>query len=87
MSGFRRCFTLRVFVLFLVRFRFLSGRLFGVGSSLCWPCVLFMFWLFVVLVVSRFGLWGWICVLVASVPGLCILSAFKTMLMFVQYIL
>ena len=31
----------------------------------------FVFWLFVVLVVSRFGFGGWVWVLIASVPDRC----------------
>ena len=45
---------------FLVQYGLLSGRLLGGGCSLGWPCVLFVFWLFVALVVSRFGFGGWI---------------------------
>ena len=33
----------------------------------------FVFWLFVILVISRFGFKGWIWVLIASVPDRCIL--------------
>ena len=32
----------------------------------------FLFWLSVILVISRFGFEGWIWVLIASVPDLCI---------------
>ena len=35
-----------------------------------------MFWRFVVLVISRFDFVGWIYILVASGPGLCILFTF-----------
>ena len=61
----------------LVRFVLLSGHLFGNSCSLGWPCVLIVFCLFVILVISRFGLEGRIWVLIASVPGLCILFTFK----------
>ena len=43
---------------FSVRFGFVGGRLLGDVFSLGWPCVLFVFWLFVVLFVSRFGFGG-----------------------------
>ena len=39
--------------------------------------VLFVLWLFVILVISCFGLEGWIWVLIASVPDLCILFTFN----------
>ena len=46
-------------------------------DPLSWPYVLFvLFWLFVILVISRFGFEGWIWVLIASVPDLCILFTF-----------
>ena len=35
--------------------------------------VYFEYFLFVILVISRFGFEGWIWVLIASVPGICIL--------------
>ena len=38
---------------------------------------LLYFWLFVVLVVSRFGFEGWIYVLIASGPGLCMPFTFN----------
>ena len=37
----------------------------------------FVFCLFVILIVSRCGFEGWIWVLVAFVPGLCVLFAFN----------
>ena len=37
----------------------------------------FVFCLFVILVISHFGFEGWIWVLIASVPDLCILLTFK----------
>ena len=55
----------------LVRFGLLSGHLLGISCSL----VDHMF-SFVILVISRFGFEGWIWVLVASVPDLCILLTF-----------
>ena len=36
----------------------------------------FVFWLIVILVISRFGFEGWLWVLMASVPDLCILFTF-----------
>ena len=38
----------------------------------------FVLGLFVILFISRFGFEGWIWVLIASVPGLCILLTLKT---------
>ena len=35
-----------------------------------------VFRIFVILVISRFGFEGWICAMIASVPGLCILFTF-----------
>ena len=56
-----------MFILFLVRFGMLSGQLLGNSCSLG---------SFVSLVISRFGFEGWIWVLIASVPDLCILFTF-----------
>ena len=39
--------------------------------------VLFVFCLFVILVISRFGFEGWIWFLIASVPDFCIIFTFK----------
>ena len=36
----------------------------------------FVFWLFVMLVIPRFGFGGLVCVLIASVPDLCVLLTF-----------
>ena len=69
-------FTLHVFKWFLVLYWLLSGHLLGNSCSLGWPYVLFVFWLFVVLVISRFGLRAEFWVLIASVPDLCILFTF-----------
>ena len=44
----------------LVRFRLLSGHLLGNSCSFGWPYVLFVFWQFVILVITRFGFDGWI---------------------------
>ena len=41
-----------------------------------WPYVLFAFCLFVILVISRFGFEDSIWVLIAPVPGHCLLVAF-----------
>ena len=65
-----------MFILFLVRFRLLSGHLLGNSCLLDWPYVLFVFFLFVISIISRFGFGGWIWVLIASVPDLCILFTF-----------
>ena len=74
-SEFRWRFTLRVFILFLVRFRLLSGHLFLVIAAHSVDHMFsFVFQLFVILVISRFG--GWIWDLIASVPDLCILFSF-----------
>ena len=60
-----------MFILFLVRFRFLSGNLWEIAVhsvdhmfSLYFDCFF------------RFGFEGWIWVLIASVPDLCILFTF-----------
>ena len=59
-------FTLHVcvFILFVVRFGLLSGHFLGKSCSLGWPYVLFVFWLFVILVIShlvlRVGLGFWL---------------------------
>ena len=39
--------------------------------------VMFVFWLYVFLVISLFGFKGRVCVLIASVPDLCILFTFR----------
>ena len=70
-----------MFILFLVRFGFLRGHLLG-NSSLGRQYVFFVFWLFLVLVVSRFGFGGWIWILIASVPEFCVLFTFVTFSMF-----
>ena len=46
-----------------------SSSKFSMGNN-------FVFLLFVILVISRFGFEGWIWVLIASVPDLCILFTF-----------
>ena len=66
-----------MFILFLVRFGLLSGHLLENSCSLGLPCVLFVVWLFVVLVISCFGFQGPIRVLIASVPDICILFTFN----------
>ena len=65
-----------MFILFLVRFWLLSGHLLGNSCSLDIPYVFFVFWLFVILVISRFGFEGLFWVLIASVLDLCILLTF-----------
>ena len=42
----------------------------GDCCSLGWPYVLFLFCLFVILVISRFGFECWIWAMIASVPDL-----------------
>ena len=54
----------------LVPFRLLSGHL------LVDQMFSLNFDYFVILVISRFGFEGWIWILIASVPGLCILFTF-----------
>ena len=71
-SEFRWRFTLSMLILFLVRFRLLSGHLLGNSCSLCWTYVIFVFWIFIILVISRFGFEEWSWVLIALVPDLCI---------------
>ena len=63
-------------MLYLVRFGLLSGRRLGKSCSLGFPYVLFVFLLFVMEVIFRFGFEGWIWVLIALVHGLCILITF-----------
>ena len=70
---FRWRFTLCVFKLFLVHLRLQSGQLLRKNCSLGCPYVLFVFWLFVILVISRSGFEGGIWVLIAPVHGHCIL--------------
>ena len=71
-SEFLWCFTLCMFLLFLVRFGLLSGHLLGTSCSLGWPYVLCIL---IICNLSCFQLWfeGWIWILIVSVPGLCIL--------------
>ena len=71
-----------MFILFLVRLGFLGGHLLGKSCSLGRSYVLFVFLLFVILVISRFGFDGWIWVLIASVPGLCIRFTFNLSFLF-----
>ena len=61
--------------------RLLSGHILGNSCSLGWPYVLVLFFLFVILVISRFGFEGWIRVLIASVPDLCIFFIFICIMM------
>ena len=46
------------------------------SMTICSLCIL----TFVILVISRFGIEGWISVLIASVPDLCILLTFMSLL-------
>ena len=61
----------------LIRSRLLSGHLLGKGWSLGGPYILFVFWLIVILVISSFGFESAIWVLIAPVPGHCILVTFR----------
>ena len=72
----RWAFTGPLVLWFLVRFRLLCGHLLGYSCSLGWPYVLFVLLLFVLLVITGFDFEGWIWVLIASVPDLCILFTF-----------
>ena len=63
----------------------LSGHFSGNSYSLGTPYVLIVFLLFVILVISRFGFGGWIWVLIASVPVLCILILSYTIIEEVLY--
>ena len=70
-------FRLMLVYITLVRFRLLSGHLFGKSCSLGCPYVLFVFRLFIILVISRFCFEGWIWVLKFSpVPGHFLLVTF-----------
>ena len=71
-SEFRLCFTLCLFIILLVQFGLLGGRLLGGGCPLGWRFVLVVFGLFVILV--YFPLWflgGGVCLLIAPVPVHC----------------
>ena len=70
-SEFRWRFAVCMFKYFLVRFGLLRGHLLWMSCTLGWPYVLFVFWLFLILVISRIAFEGWIWVLIASFPGLC----------------
>ena len=61
----------------LVRFGLLSRHLLGKSFSLSRPYVLFVVLLIVILVISRFGFNGRICVPIALVPGHCLLVTFR----------
>ena len=65
LSEFRWCFTLRLFIILLVRFGLLSGHLFGNS----WALVLIVFCVFVILFISHFGFESRICFLIASVSS------------------
>ena len=58
----------------------------GGCCSLGWPCVLFVFWLFVILLISRFGFKGWVWIQVASVPDLCVLFTFNDFFYRIEYV-
>ena len=71
-------FHLTCVYIILVRFGLLSGHLLGNTELLTrLTYVLFVFCLFVILVISRFGFEGWIWVLLSSVSDLCILFTFE----------
>ena len=71
-SEFRLRVTLRVIILYLVRFGLLSGN-FWERDSHSVDHMLSVFIVFVILVISCFSFEGWIWVLIASVPDLCML--------------
>ena len=48
------------------------------------PYFPFVFQLFVILVISRFGFWGGLWVLIAPVPGHCLLVTFTALCIFEQ---
>ena len=78
-SEFRRSFTLCLVILILVRFRLVAdwppfGKVLLTRLTICSLCIL----IFVNLVISRFGFEGGFWVLIALVPGHCILVTFKT---------
>ena len=60
----------------LVRFRLLSGHLLGNSCSFDKPYVFSSSVTICISVLSRFGFEGWIWVLIASVPDLCIVYCF-----------
>ena len=69
-------FYLMSFSILLVWFGLLSGHLLGKSYPLSWPCVLVVFCLFVISVISRFGFEGWVWILFAPVPVHCLLVTF-----------
>ena len=74
-SEFRRCFTLCLIIILLVRFRLLSDcdHLLGNSCPLGWPFVLVMFCLFVIFFyIFERG----ICLLIVPVPVHCFLNTF-----------
>ena len=56
----------------------LSDHLLGNSCPLSWNFVFIVFCVFVVLVISHFGIEGGICLLIAPVPVHCILITFST---------
>ena len=62
----------------LVRFRLLSDHLLGISCYSVDHIFSFVFWLFVILVISRFGFEDWILVLTASFPDFCTLLTFRS---------
>ena len=73
-------FVVRVsvtFTLCLLNYLWLSGHLLGKSCSLCLPYVPFVFSLFVILAISRYGFEGGIWDLIAPVPDQCILFTYN----------
>ena len=75
-SEFRWLFTLCLYIILLVWLVLLSGHLLGKSCPLGWPCVLIIFCLFVILVISRYGIEGGVWFLVEPVPVHCLLVTF-----------
>ena len=70
-SDVRRCFTLCLFIILLVRFGLLSGHLLGNSCPLGWPFVLIAFCLFVIFIYFPFSFKSGIWLLIAPVPVHC----------------
>ena len=69
-------FTLSLFIILLVRFELLKGHLLRKSCPLGWLCVLIVFCLFVILVISRFE--GGVWFLIAPNPVHCLLVTFTS---------
>ena len=88
-SGVRVSITFHLMCehIILVLFRFLSGHLLGNSCSLGWPYVFFVFWLLVILFISRFGFEGWNLVMTVLVPDICIRFYFCTVYKRISHVL